>query len=288
MPVGRIIVPVSSTRLLESKLDHTLALARRFGSRIDILFVHSAVDPLSVERNPPLDAAWGMAEIEWSREATPLVDVMAHLDVWLKANSISHGGAAADPAGTSVEFLELRGEDPHLLDHHARTADLIVIGQPGPAGTPTEPAINKLAVVDSGRAVLVVPNAAPPAANMLAHVLIAWDGGLRASRSVALGMPIFTVSERVTIFTVGDANEAWSRQHLMLEYFARNGITAHAQGEDHDSTRIGGVLVDSAERWGVSLICMGAYERARTAELIFGGNTWRVYTNSRVPVLLAH
>ena len=288
MPVGRILVPVSSARLLESKLDHALALARHFGSRIDVVFAHGAVDPLYVERNPPLDAAWGMAEIEWSREATPLVDVMARLDAWLKVNGISHGGTAADLAGVSLEFLELRGDDPHLLDHHARTADLIVIGQPGPGSAPTEPAINKLAVVESGRAVLVVPNAAPPAENMLAHVLIAWDGGLRASRSVALGMPIFAVSKRVTIFTAGDSNEVWSRQHLMLEYFARNGITAHAKGEDYDSTRIGGALVDSAERWGVSLICMGAYERARTAELIFGGNTWRVYTNSRRPVLLAH
>jgi nucleotide-binding universal stress UspA family protein len=281
-------VPVSGTRLLESKLDHALALARRFGSRIDVVFVHNAVDPLTVERNPPLDAGWGMAEIEWSREATPLVDVMGRLDVWLKANGISHGGAAADLARVSLEFLELRGDDAHLLDHHARTADLIVIGQPGPGSAPTEPAINKLAVLESGRAVLVVPNAAPPAANMLAHVLIAWDGGLRASRSVALGMPILAVSERVTVFTVGDPNEVRSRQHLMLEYFARNGITAHAQGEDHDSNRVGGMLVDSVGRWGVSLICMGAYERARTTELIFGGNTWRVYTNSRVPVLLAH
>jgi nucleotide-binding universal stress UspA family protein len=288
MPVGRIIVPVAGARLLESKLDYALALARHFGSRIDVLFVHGAVDPQVVENNPPLDVAWGIAEIEWSRETTALLDVRAHLDVWLRTSGISHARAAEHLTGTSLEFLELRGDDPNLLGHHARTSDLIVIGQPGPGRAPTEPAINKLSVVDSGRAVLIVPNAAPPAANMLTRVLIAWDGGLRVSRSVALGMSILSLSERITIFTACEPDKVWTRQHLMLEYFARNGITAHSRGEDHDPKHIGGVLVDSAERWGVSLICMGAYERARTAELIIGGNTWHVYANSKVPVLLAH
>jgi hypothetical protein len=52
MSFGRIIVPVSGPRLLESKLDHALAVAVRFGSRVDVLFLFGSVDPLTIEKNP--------------------------------------------------------------------------------------------------------------------------------------------------------------------------------------------------------------------------------------------
>jgi nucleotide-binding universal stress UspA family protein len=55
--IGRIIVPVSGTRQLENKLNHAIALAGRFGSRVDVLFLHGEVDPQSIERNPFLGPA---------------------------------------------------------------------------------------------------------------------------------------------------------------------------------------------------------------------------------------
>ena len=287
MPLGRIIVPVSGTRLLESKLDHALALARRFDSRIDVLFVHGATDPLTVDQSSVSDAARDTAEIEWSREAPTVSEVQELVDRWLQARSVARHGAPDHRTGPRVAFLELRSIDSPKLRDHAHTSDLIVIGQLGDRMTPLEAEINRLSVMESGRIVLVVPEAAPAAESMFTRALIAWDAGLRVSRTVSFALPILSATKQVTVYTSADPSSAGNLQHLLLDYLACNGITADLLVEDLGTDRIGDVLVGSAEKWDVSLICMGAYEHARTVELLIGGNTWHVYAHSKVPALFS-
>jgi nucleotide-binding universal stress UspA family protein len=288
MSVGRIIVPVSGPRLLESKLDHALALAKRFRSQIDVLFLYGSVDPRNIEKNPFLgEAAWEMAEIKWSQEESAQMDVQTRLDRWSRERVVPYREAVTSGAGPHLRFQEIRSDYTRALEEHGRTSDLIVIGQPGRDRVVMEIEINKLSVMASGRPVLIVPNEPRPAEHILTHMLVAWDGGSQASRTVGLAMPILEDAQQVTVYTSGDPEEARSRHELVRPYFVCNGIMAKFVIEDHASRRIGRALLEAADRNGATLICMGAYENPRVMELVIGGNTRHVYSWSRVPVLLS-
>src|SRR5277367_856775 len=100
--IGRIIVPVNGTRRLESKLDNAIALAGHFGSRIDVLFLHGAVDPQSIEYNPALDSGWDAAEIQWSEEGPALSNVMNLVEGWSKAREGTRGSATVSGSRANV------------------------------------------------------------------------------------------------------------------------------------------------------------------------------------------
>ncbi|MDB5400760.1 MAG: UspA domain protein [Rhodopila sp.] len=288
MSVGRIIVPVSGPRLLESKLDHALALAKRFHSRVDVLFLYGSVDPLTIEKNPFFgEAAWETAEINWSQEESAQMDVQTRLDRWSRERGAPYRQAATSGASPHVRFHEIRSDYARALQEHGRTSDVIVIGQPGRGMAAMDIEINKLSVMASGRPVLIVPNEPRPAEQLLTNMFVAWDGGAQASRTVGLAMPILEAAQQVTVYTSGDPDEARSRHELLKPYFVCNGITAKFVIEDHASRRIGRALLEAADRNGATLICMGAYENPRAIQLIIGGNTRHVYSWSRVPILLS-
>jgi nucleotide-binding universal stress UspA family protein len=285
--IGRIIVPVSGTRRLESKLDHAFALAGHFGSRIDVLFLHGAVDPQSIEYNPVLETDWDAAEIQWAEEGPALSNVMTGVDRWSKATEGMRDSATAGGSRANVTFIEIRGDHAQALQNHGRTSDLIVIGQPQRGMGLMEREIAKLSVMESGRLVLVTPNDPPPVENILTHVLIAWDGGAQVSATVGLSMPIIGIAQRMTVYTAENSTTPKAEHALLKDYLGCNGITADFMIDDHASDRIGGAMLEAAKSRGVSLICMGAYERSRTAEILIGGNTRHVYTRSRLPILLS-
>ena len=162
--------------------DHALALAARFGSRVDVLFLHGSVDPLTIESNPFFGDAREIAEVNWSQEESARLDVETRLDRWSRERGVPYLEAITNQASPHLLFLEVRSDWAQALQDHGRTSDLIVIGQPGREMTAMDVAINKLSVMASGRSVLTVPNEPPPAENILAHILIAWDGGLQASQ----------------------------------------------------------------------------------------------------------
>jgi nucleotide-binding universal stress UspA family protein len=285
--IGRIIIPVNGTRQLESKLDHAFALAGHFGSRIDVLFLHNAVDPQSTEFNPALEADWDAAEIQWGEEGPAVSNVIAGVERWSKAREGMPDSAAVGGSRANVTFVEIRGDYAHALQDHGRTSDLIVIGQPERGMELMEREINKLSVTESGRMVLVTPKDPPPAENILTHVMIAWDGGVKAGTTAGLAMPIISVAQRMTVYTAENSTVLKSEHALLLDYLGCNGITAEFMVDDHASDQIGRTLLEAAKSRGVSLICMGAYERSRTAELFMGGNTRYVYSRSRLPILLS-
>jgi nucleotide-binding universal stress UspA family protein len=288
MSFGRIIVPVSGPRLLESMLDHALAIAVRFGSRIDVLFLYGSVDPLTIEKNPFFgEAGWEMAEINWSQEESAHLDVQTRLDRWSRERGIPYREAATNVASPHLHFHEIRSDFAQALREHSRTSDLIVIAQPGRGMAALDVEINKLSVMDSGRIVLVVPNEPRPAEQILNHILVAWDGGLQASRTVALAMPIVEAAHQVTVYTAGHPDEVRARNEFVGPYLASNRVSANFVSDNHASPRIGRVLLEATNRQRATLICMGAYENPRILQLIIGGNTRHVYSRSEVPVLLS-
>jgi nucleotide-binding universal stress UspA family protein len=174
----------------------------------------------------------------------------------------------------------------------ARYADLTVIGQFDPA----EPVPGLMSnfpehvMLHSGRPVLVVPFTGKFSGSFR-KAIIAWDGGMAASRAIAGALPLLAVADAVDIliFSPEQDSDAHGEQpgaDLAL-FLARHGVKAnvHAYRIDIDT---GNALLSAAADLGAELLVMGAYGHARFREVVLGGATRTVLSSMTVPVLMAH
>lgn len=266
MPFGRILLPVCDARLLGPKRAAAAAVARPFSSRVDIAFLHASPDPAEPRSNPSFDetgAEYGA--LLWRHDAHRL-------------------DALRDAAGPDANLVELASEA--AFEAELRTADLVVMGQPDAATGDTELQINKTALMASGRPVLSIARDHDPS-RLLDHVLLAWDGGVQVARTVALSLPLLAAAARLTVYTSGIRAEAEHGQARLRDYLACNRIAADFVVEESGAARIAGHLDEVAAARGATLICMGAYGRGRTLQLLIGGNTRRLYKHGRTPLLFA-
>ena len=284
MTLGRILIPVCDVRLLEPKLDRALDVAARFRPRIDVVFVHRVTDPATVEGDSILnDKVLETAEENWDRE-TPSADAVTSLvDQWATRKGIGQHGASP-----TCRVSMLSGQDPSALTGQSRTADLIVIGQPGDGMTGRERELNRSLLMNSGRPVLVVPADPEAARAMFDHAVLAWDGGLQVSRTVGLALPLLQACARVSVFSQtqpGAVSPPDGRE--ILDYLSCNGIAAGFICGSHASSRVASTLLHHIEDEKATSVFMGAYSNARSLEILIGGNTQHIYHHCKVAIVLS-
>lgn len=119
--------------------------------------------------------------------------------------------------------------------------------------------------------------------------LVAWDGGIAATRAVTAALPLLRGARRVTVLGIGPlpgpgeevpvlALERWLRRH---------GVDAHAR-QERARADVGAALLDAAAACRATLLVMGAFGHARLRETVLGGATATVLARMTLPVLLAH
>lgn len=198
-------------------------------------------------------------------------------------------------ARLGVEPVETRLVDDDAaggIALHARYADLTIIGQfdPTTAVPGLMPNFVETVVLNSGRPVLVVPYAGQASGNFR-RPLVAWDGGIPASRAIAGALPLLCQAGTtdVVIFNPhadADAHGDEPGADLAL-YLARHGIQVNVT-ERTVTGATGEALLSIAADLGSDLIVMGAYGHTRFREVVLGGVTRTVLQSMTVPVLMAH
>jgi nucleotide-binding universal stress UspA family protein len=124
---------------------------------------------------------------------------------------------------------------------------------------------------------------------MLEHILLAWDGSLEVSRTIALAMPMLQVAAKLSVCTwIATADTALRPEtDPILSYLRYNDVVSELSVEESGSSRIGGSLLTWARKEKATLICMGAYSQPRAVQVLIGGNTQHVYHHSPIPILLS-
>lgn len=173
-----------------------------------------------------------------------------------------------------------------------RYCDLAVLGMPD--RTVVDPLLpSDLAermVLTCGHPVLVLPNnGIPPVLD--GEALVAWDGGVGATRAVAGALPLLRLARRVTVLGIGDALPATGFGQeacaALAAWLGRHGVTAQpCRKSQHDD--IGKDLLDEAASRDATLLVMGAYGHAPLREALTNGVTAAVLRRAHLPVLLAH
>jgi nucleotide-binding universal stress UspA family protein len=192
-------------------------------------------------------------------------------------------------------FVDWRGalEFPaRFVLKESRCADIVVTGGNSPAFSDAFTlASPKDLVMQAGRPLLVVPDQCDWLD--LRSVLVAWKDTAEARRAIADALPLLRLAKDVTVAEVieeGDGRTAVQSQiGDVIAWLARHAIAATERVGDRK--REGGAataLDEIAGDVGASLIVAGAYGHSRFRELILGGMTQHLLTQSARCVLLSH
>jgi nucleotide-binding universal stress UspA family protein len=173
-----------------------------------------------------------------------------------------------------------------------RCADIIVSGgQSSALSDPFAVANPKDLVMQAGRPLLMVPD------NVnwldLRSVLVAWKDTLEARRAIADSLPMLRKAKDVTVAEIvegGDSRSAAeSRVRDVVAWLSRHGVSASELVPDDNGNREATVQLDGiAADVGAGVVVAGAYGHSRFRELILGGMTQHLITQSTRCVLLSH
>jgi len=208
---------------------------------------------------------------------------------------------ALDRLGKLAYSLGLQSWERRLVNDDAygglllqsRYADLVVLSQADRDDPATGGMLQDLpeqVVLNCSRPVLVVPFAGAFAA-IGKTVLVAWDGGIQATRAVTHALPILCRAERVVVGMIDPVSGGSEHGDLpgadIATYLARHGIKVEVRS-DRDAGDAGEALLAMADKVGADLLVMGAYGRPRYREIMLGGATRTVLASATLPVLMSH
>jgi nucleotide-binding universal stress UspA family protein len=206
--------------------------------------------------------------------------------------------AAFDEAAANQSFAsELRLDDAgrgtvaDKVIEHAHAADLIIASQADPRweGSDQLEAPERL-IIESGRPVLMVPNAGGPA-DLGKRVVVAWNGRREAARAAFDALPLLKAAEYVNVIWVGpeEGEDAADPSGADLcAALARHGVKCEATKITGPHVGIGRTLFAQVANDRADLLVMGCYGHSRLREFVFGGASRHVLRHMSVPVLMSH
>lgn len=175
------------------------------------------------------------------------------------------------------------------LAQMARLFDLTVVAQPDPDRPGPEEVIAETVLLDSGRAVLLVPYV-QKAGYGGGRAVVAWDGSRAAARALAEGLPLLHRSEVVEVLRVLRGSEEDESGDDVVRHLARHGLSARTRTLHLGSgvTSVAQAILNEVSDQGADLVVMGGYGHSRLRELVLGGVTREILSAMTVPVLMAH
>jgi len=173
-----------------------------------------------------------------------------------------------------------------------RCADIVVSGlDRGTLSDPLVLASPKDLVMQAGRPLLIVPDMV----NWfdLRSVLVAWKDTPEARRAIVDSLPMLRKAKNVIVAEIVEAGgsrpAAVSRVRDVVAWLSRHGVSASELVPEKNGGRDATVQLDEiAADVGAGVVVAGAYGHSRFRELILGGMTQHLITQSSRCVLLSH
>jgi nucleotide-binding universal stress UspA family protein len=277
MTYATVMVSLARGQPNDSRLRVAGELAERFEA--DIVGVAAA------QFAPPLyftDGAAAQGLIE--QEEASIRRRLAELEARFRAATRNRGARA--------EWRSAMDFPSRFILAQARCADLVVSGGQSPAFSDAFAlASPKDLVMQAGRPLLVVPDRV----NWLdlRSVLVAWKDTPEARRAVADALPLLRKARDVAIVEIpeqgDDRSAAMAGVADVAAWLARHGVTATARVPEAAGNKTAALQLEKvAGDVGAGLIVAGAYGHSRFRELILGGVTEYLVTQSARCVLLSH
>ena len=188
-----------------------------------------------------------------------------------------------------VEWRSAIDFSARYILREARCADIIVSG--GDRGAFSDPLLQaspKDLVMQAGRPMLIVPDLVTWLD--LRSVLVAWKDTTEARRAIVDALPMLRKAKSITVAEIPEQSRAVaaSRVRDVVAWLSRHGVSATALVPETDDRGAIAQLEGIADDVGAGVIVAGAYGHSRFRELILGGMTQHLLTQSARCVLLSH
>jgi nucleotide-binding universal stress UspA family protein len=288
MAIKTILVPVGGNKASLTALNRAFVIAERFGAHIKAVHVmERAFDAVSFEFHLPAQLR---GSVKASSEQSALQQAEEYRQAFelacKKANvTISDKPTAGDnaSAGWHQEF----GHVEDVLVRHARLSDVVTVPQPvlttGPARrSPVGRAIEAM-LCGTGRPVLIdPPNAEIKQCNSVA---IGWNESTEASRAVAMTLPWLT---KMTAVTVLASKKRERGANELVEYLTWHGVMSKIAFLDGKGESVGEAMLNICKENNTGFLIVGGFSHSRARELLFGGVTRHLLSQSSIPTLMVH
>lgn len=277
MTYATVMVSLALDQSNEARLQVAGGLAERFEAAIIGVAAAQFAPPLYFSDGAEAQALIDEGEASVKRR-------LAGLEAQFREATKNRGG--------HVEWRSAMDFPARFVLAQARCADIVVSGGQSPAFSDAFSLVSpKDLVMQAGRPLLVVPDRA----NWLdlRNVLVAWKDTPQARRAVADALPMLRKARDVTIVEIPEQGD--DRSAVMAgvtdvaAWLGRHGVTATARvSEAHGGEAPAVQLEKVAGDVGAGLIVAGAYGHSRFRELILGGVTQYLVTQTTRSVLLSH
>jgi nucleotide-binding universal stress UspA family protein len=277
MSYKTIMISLALDQSNEARLEIAGQLAERFDA--------SLIGVAAAQFPPPLYFTDGAA-------AQSLIDQgEASIKKRLSELEAQFRQAARSRAKVALEWRGAVDFPTRFALQEARCADIIVSGGHSPAFSDVFALSSaKDLVVQAGRPVLVAPN--PANWLDLRTVLVAWKDSPGVRRAVADALPLLKLARNVVVAEIpeqiGAQSAAEASVNDVAAWLSRHGIVASTRVAEAPSGDATEQLDAIAGDLDAGLIVAGAYGHSRFRELVLGGMTEHLLTQSARCVLLSH
>ncbi|KYK48474.1 universal stress protein [Bradyrhizobium diversitatis] len=277
MTYATVMVSLALDQPNEARLQVAGDLAERFEAAIVGVAAAQFAPPLYFTDGTEAQALIDEGEASVKRR-------LADLEAQFRAATKNRGG--------HVEWRSAMDFPTRFVLAQARCADIVVSGGQSPAFSDAfSLASPKDLVLQAGRPLLVVPDRV----NWLdlRNVLVAWKDTPEARRAVTDALPMLRKATDITIVEIpeqgNDRSAVMAGVIDVAAWLGRYGVTATARvSEAARDESPAAHLEKVAGDVGAGLIVAGAYGHSRFRELILGGVSQYLVTQTARSVLLSH
>jgi len=177
-----------------------------------------------------------------------------------------------------------------MVTMQAHAADLIIASQTAPnwRGSLDLDVADRLAL-DSGRPVLIIPNARPH--NQIPkRIVLGWADRREAARAIFDALPLLQRADKVTLVEIDPdpPPDAAESRNAICATLARHSVICEAETAVSRNGNAGDALLRRCEQSRADLLVMGCYGHSRLREFVLGGASRHVLAGMTLPVLMSH
>ncbi len=179
-----------------------------------------------------------------------------------------------------------RGRVADVVGSEGRVYDLTVIAAGAQFIGASAADVIAAALFETGRPVLVVPDAAPAVFGR--RVLIGWNRGTPAARAVAAALPLLAGAEAVVVAYIGTGAKTGPGPEAICRNLEAHGIEAVPRAIGAVDGSVAEGLRQAAREVAADLMVTGAYSHSRIREMVLGGVTSEMLAHTELPLLMSH
>ncbi len=178
------------------------------------------------------------------------------------------------------------GNPVEIISYWGKFSDLIIIEKSVESLNLDFEGTIHSALFETGRPVILHP--AGYEFKKIEKVILAWDGSFRVADAIKSSIGFLQTAKQVTILTIDESQKDTSNVKDLSNYLNTYNIKAEHKNISKISRNIGDEIIHEAENQKADLVVMGAFTHSRMRELVLGGVTKFILSNTTIPVMLKH